>query len=170
MALTAIVFDLDDTLLDTTHLLLPIAKTPAFADKINQPLPLMDGARENLEYLGGKYSLYLLTFGDPKIQESKVRSMGIEKYFFQVFFADPSKSESKFQYFKKIKLSLKLTDAEFLSIGNRRSTDIRDAKKNGGLTCLFKYGEHSFDAIQQPEDHPDFEITHHQQLISKCQL
>ena len=52
----------------------------------------------------------------------------------------------------------------------RRSTDIRGAKKVGGLTCLFNYGEHMSEQPEVPEDNPDFEVTNHRELIQKCHL
>ena len=57
MKIQLIVFDLDDTLLDTWRLLIPIARTQAFEDRIKQELPLMPGALENLKALSGKYKL-----------------------------------------------------------------------------------------------------------------
>jgi len=170
VAIKAIVFDLDDTLLDTTGLLIPIARTPAFHDRIRQPLPLLDGAKENLEVLSKKYNLYLLTQGHVESQQAKVKSCGITHYFKDFFFTDPTKNESKYDYFLQLKKSLGLKDGEFLSIGNRRSTDIRGAKKVGGLTCLFKYGEHQNELPEVPEDNADFEVLNHSELIRKCHL
>lgn len=170
MKLKAIVFDLDDTLLDTTRFLIPIARTPAFYERIRKPLPLMDGAKENLDYLVRKYPLYLLTMGNVESQKAKVKSLAIEDYFQDFFFADPTLTETKEQYFKKLVKILKLQPDEFMSIGNRRSTDIREAKLAGGITCLFKYGEHFNEEVLMPEDLPNFEITHHKQLIEICKL
>lgn len=170
MAIKAIVFDLDDTLLDTTRLLIPIARTPAFYERIRQPLPLLEGAKENLDALFGKYDLYLLTQGHVESQKAKVKSCGIEKYFKDFYFTDPTNNESKYDYFLKLKNTLNLKDAEFLSIGNRRSTDIRGAKQVGGLTCLFRYGEHQNELPEVPEDNPDFEVSNHSELIRACRL
>lgn len=170
MTIRAIVFDLDDTLLDTTRLLIPIAKTPAFEARIREPLPLMSGAIENLEVLKKKYTLYLLTQGRPDAQMQKVRSLGIEGYFKKLFFADPSKNESKYDYFKKLIHEEGLPSTSILSIGNRRSTDIRDAKRCGAFTCLFHYGEHNDELPTQKEDNPDFTVTNHRELIATCRL
>lgn len=158
-----IAFDLDDTLLDTTSLLIPIAKTPAFFERIKQPLPLMPGALENLEYLSKKYTLVIVTMGHVPSQQQKVSSLNIKHFFTNFYFADPAKRENKKDIFSKLGDS-------FLSIGNRRSMDIREAKLAGGLTCLFKYGEHQNESIEVPEDRPDFEVENHNQLIKVCQL
>jgi putative hydrolase of the HAD superfamily len=165
-----IVFDLDDTLLDTTRLLIPIARTQAFEDRIVQPLPLMSGAKENLDYLRNKYDLVLLTQGRPDAQKKKVHSLGISDYFKKHYFADPSINETKAQYFQKIIDDSGLAPENIMSIGNRRYTDIREAKKLGMKTCLFHYGEHADEKISQNEDIPDFTVIHHKELIRECHL
>lgn len=170
MKIKLIVFDLDDTLLDTTRLLIPIARTPAFEERIRQPLPLMPGARENLEYLKDRYILTLLTQGRIEAQMQKVKSLGIESYFKEQYFADPSLSHTKGQFFAQVIRDFGLHPLEALSIGNRRATDIREAKKVGARTCLFNYGEHVHETAELPEDNPDFEVRSHEELIKTCQL
>jgi putative hydrolase of the HAD superfamily len=170
MKIKLIVFDLDDTLLDTTKLLIPIARTPAFEKRIREPLPLLPGVLENLKILKEKYRLVLLTQGRRDAQEAKIASTGIAGFFDACYIADPARSETKAHYFLKIKKDFKLQDGEFLSVGNRRSADIREAKRAGGLTCLFKYGEHQDEAPELIEDHSDFEVCEHKDLIRICKL
>jgi putative hydrolase of the HAD superfamily len=170
MTLKLIVFDLDDTLLDTTALLIPIARTQAFEDRIRQPLPLMPGALENLKYLKDRYILTLLTQGRIDAQMQKVRSMNIGSFFKEQFFADPSQAKPKSLFFEQILRDFEIHPSQALSIGNRRSTDIREAKKVGYQTCLFRYGEHQNEVIEVIEDRPDFEVDSHQDLISVCRL
>jgi len=170
MTLKLIVFDLDDTLLDTTELLIPIARTPAFEARILQPLPLMPLAIENLEYLKTRYTLVLLTQGRIDAQMQKVKSLNIGSYFKEQFFADPTQAKPKSLFFGRILLDFEVHPSQALSIGNRRSTDIREAKKIGYKTCLFKYGEHQNEGIEVPEDQPDYEVSSHKDLISVCHL
>lgn len=165
-----IVFDLDDTLLDTTQLLIPIARTPAFEERIRQPLPLMPGALENLEYLKDRYILALLTQGRIDAQMQKVKSLGIGHYFKEQYFADPAQNHTKGLFFAKVIQHFNLHPEEALSIGNRRKTDIREAKRVGTQTCLFNYGEHIDEVAEVPEDVPDFEVQNHQELIDVCRL
>lgn len=170
MKFQLIIFDLDDTLLDTTRLLIPIARTQAFEDRIRQPLPLMPGALENLEYLKSKYDLALLTQGRMEAQMQKVKSLGIGHFFKEQYFADPQQQKPKAYFFNHIIQEFRLPPETVLSIGNRRSTDIREAKRAGARTCLFNYGEHQNEAAEVPEDVPDFEITSHKELIPACRL
>jgi FMN phosphatase YigB (HAD superfamily) len=166
----AIIWDLDDTLLDTTRLLIPIARTPQFEARIREPLPLFEGAAENLRVLSEKYLCFLLTYGRVEAQKQKVESLGIRPFFREFYFADPAKQEQKSDYFDLIPRQWGLSPSQVLSIGNRRSTDIGDAKVKGLQTCLFLYGEHQDEPILRPEDRPDFEVRHHQELILKCRL
>lgn len=168
--LKALIWDLDDTLLDTTRLLIPIAKTPAFEARIREPLPLMEGAGENLRRLSEKYVCFLLTYGRVEAQKQKVESLGIQNFFKACYFVDPAKQETKGQYFDRIPAEWKYRPDEVMSIGNRRSTDIGEAKEKGLITCLFRYGEHFDEPGMRPEDHPDFEVSNHQELIAKCRL
>lgn len=170
MKLKLLIFDLDDTLLDTTGILIPIARTPAFEERIRQPLPLLPGALENLQILSQKYDLALLTQGRTDAQQMKVVSLGISSFFKAQFFADPAQNQSKAQKFLQIRDQWNISSRQIMSIGNRRMTDIREAKKIGAQTCLFKYGEHQNEVIEIPEDQPDFEVDHHQDLIRICHL
>lgn len=165
-----IIFDLDDTLLDTTQLLIPIAGTLEFEKRIQEPLPLLDGALRNLQILKDQYQLALLTQGRPDAQTKKIQSTGILNYFLKIYIADPKKNENKALYFPRIAQEFSIRPEYILSIGNRRHTDIREAKKVGMQTCLFHYGEHSDESIEQIEDQPDYVVKNHSELLEICKL
>ncbi|MCX7978019.1 MAG: HAD hydrolase-like protein, partial [Bdellovibrionaceae bacterium] len=59
---------------------------------------------------------------------------------------------------------------KLLAVGNRLSQEIRLAKRLGAQTCYMKYGEHVGEIPRLPEDHPDYTITHLNQLIPVCGL
>lgn len=166
----ALIWDLDDTLLDTTTLLLPIARTPAFEKRIREPLPLLDGVMPTLQSLSQRYVFFLLTYGRPEAQNQKLDSMGIRSFFRACYFADPAKQETKGQYFERIPPEWGMHPSEVMSIGNRRSTDIGEAKDKGLQTCLFLYGEHQDEPIRREQENPDFEVRHHKELIQICRL
>lgn len=226
MKYKSLAFDLDDTLLDTSHLLVPMASRNAceamieaglrcnlqecmrlrhlmaaelshseiFARIINQfgsdnnelalqkalekfyrpdvpgALPLMPGALENLKSLAQKYKLFLVTQGDRETQRKKIQALDIEKFFAKVFILDSFAGQKKETAFRQIIQEEHLQPEEFLSIGNRLSSEIRDAKRCGSDTCYFAFGEHFGEQVQFPEDRPDFTITHHQELIHTCGL
>jgi putative hydrolase of the HAD superfamily len=167
--LKALVFDLDDTLLDTSELLIPIAESSRFLERLSHPLPLMPGALENLKYLKARYQLFLLTFGRPDIQQKKVEALQIAKFFEGIYLCNSGDHETKREYFKKIGERYS-QNSQVLSIGNRLWTDIRLAKLQGLQTCLFNYGEHQSEMPSQPEDHPDFVVQNHFELVRRCRL
>lgn len=166
--LQAVVFDLDDTLLDTSAFLIPVQGTALYEKRISDPLPLMPGALENLAYLAPKYRLYLLTFGDPGIQKKKIKALGISSFFQDICVASAQANESKETYF--LQLVQKHPAEQMLSIGNRKSQEIRWAKKLGLKTCWFRYGEHLEEKPSSPWDVPDFEVDHHFELVRVCRL
>ena len=81
-----------------------------------------------------------------------------------------SANELKSTFFIELREKILTQDEQFLSIGNRRSTDLREAKRQGGMTCLFRYGEHQNELVECPEDIPDFVTDNHAELIRICGL
>lgn len=170
MKIKVIAFDLDDTLLDTTRLLLPIAGLPDFFTRIAAPLPWMNGALELVQDLKTKYRLALVTQGDPEVQRQKVSSMKLPVHFEKVYFVNSPLGETKKTSFENILKDFKIEAHELLSLGNRRSTDIKWAKAIGAHTCLFNYGEHRFEEATCPEEIPEFQIDALQDVVSQCKL
>lgn len=222
----SLAFDLDDTLLDTTQLLIPNAVERAcqamlaaglrcslqeclkmrsemaadhshteifttiarhfganqqakavqdalaefYNPQIAAQLPLMPGALENIEKLKLNYSLYLVTMGTSEGQTKKIKSLDIEKYFKKIFILNSFSGEKKETAFREILGLENHPPHQLLSIGNRLSSEIRDGKRVGARTCYFAHGEHLGEKPRFPEDHPDFTIHHHRELIQTCGL
>jgi putative hydrolase of the HAD superfamily len=223
--LRCIAFDLDDTLLDTTNIFVPLATEKAFeilkelplnydletfnnkckqlAKTLSHPeifsqlvseksarsaelvkkatlafytpqippkLPLLPDALENLLYLKKNYLLFLVTSGLPDVQTRKIAACGIQDFFERCFVIENLKGERKKTAFESIIRDLHIQPSQLLSCGNRLALETRDAKLCGAKTCYFKYGEHVGEFPTQPEDVPDYTITHHRELITTCQL
>ncbi|UOF00840.1 HAD family hydrolase [Bdellovibrio reynosensis] len=222
----SIAFDLDDTLLDTSGLLVPRAAQRACEKMIeagvrctlqecldmrqslasdyshteiftqianhygtNQPgraihdalhefynpevpeqLPLLPKALENLEKLSANYNLFLVTMGSYESQVRKIKALKIEKHFKKIYILNGFIGEKKDIAFRDIVRIASHYPHELLSIGNRLSSEIRDGKRVGADTCYFAYGEHVGEKPLYPEDHPDFTIYNHEELIPKCGL
>ena len=83
---------------------------------------------------------------------------------------DGMKKERKRQAFSEIIEALKINPSELLSIGNRLSQEIRDAKELGATTCYFKFGEHIGESPKSHLENPDFTIEKHSELIATCHL
>lgn len=222
----SIAFDLDDTLVDTSGLLVPLASQRACEAMINAGvccsleecmamrhelasnlshteiftqianrygsnqmgkavhdaldefynpevpavLPLLAGATDNLLALKERYNLYLVTMGSFEAQVEKIQALQIEKFFKKIFILNGFIGEKKEFAFREILKAEGHAPSDLLSIGNRLSSEIRDAKRLGSATCYFAHGEHIGEIPQFPEDHPDFTIQHHKDLIQVCGL
>lgn len=166
-----IIFDLDDTLIDTTGLLIPIKDTPQFLEVLSQPIDLLPGATENLIFLKNKnYHLHLLTQGRPHLQTLKVKNSHIESFFETITICDPSLNQTKAHFFRDFITTTHPLAHEILSIGNRQSTDLIPAKLLGCQTCWFAYGEHIDEVTTSPFEKPDFIISSHFEMIKVCNL
>ncbi|MBC7741690.1 MAG: HAD hydrolase-like protein [Bdellovibrionaceae bacterium] len=222
----AIAFDLDDTLLDTTGLLVPKASADAFnilikaglklslpecekfrlemiketshkevieklADNFgtdqtrlasneavrmfyepNLPdvLPLLPGARENLNYLKPKYKLFLVTAGADQAQRKKAQALGINKDFERMYVVNSLDKERKKAVFEDIIKNLAIPPENLLCVGNSLSSEIHDGLLVGAKTCYFEFGEDRGHLISDPRFKPHFHIRQHSELISTCRL
>ena len=89
--------------------------------QINQPVELLDGVVESLEYLKEKgYKLIVATKGDLLDQERKLQKSKLEKYFHHV---EVMSNKNTADYKKLIK-HLEIAPEEFLMIGNSYKSDI----------------------------------------------
>ena len=93
---------------------------------------LMPHARDVLEYLNGKYRLYILSNGFRELQSRKLASAGIEGYFRKVILSEDlkvNKPRAEIFYF-----ALSATQSELresLMIGDSFDTDIVGARGVG---------------------------------------
>lgn len=222
----AIAFDLDDTLIDTTHLLVPAASRAAYeamraqglncdfesfenerrvgalsmkhekifqliARKYNgenssklgavgshefynppvpETLPLLDGALENLQKLSQNYTLFLVTSGHVQTQSKKVKATRTEDFFQKVYTINGAAQQRKSLAFHDILSGLRIAPTELLSIGNRLSQEIHDAKEIGAKTCYFRFGEHVGEQPRNAFEIPDYTVESHWELIQTCHL
>lgn len=226
MGIRSIAFDLDDTLLDTTGLLVPKASQEAFQILIDagltldlkaceqqrlnliktishkdvfkklahehgtaatqaavelankafyhpqlpDKLDLLPGALDNLNILGKKYNLHLVTAGFQDAQAAKVQSLGIAHYFKKIIVVNSLNSEKKFTAFKMILDHDNIKANELLCIGNSLSSEIKDARQIGAWACYFEFGEERTAFPTDPELQPQFRVKTHKEIIPACQL
>lgn len=225
-SIKCIAFDLDDTLLDTSHTLVPAASqkacqamidfglecklqecldlrqslaeslshTEIFPEIVNRfpckdpksaveaalknfygpevpsymnPMP---GVIENLEYLKGKYKLFIVTMGQEETQKKKIEALRISHYFEKIYIVNGFKGDKKQQAFENIVLENNIQTHELLSIGNRISSEIHDANVIGAKTCFFAFGEHKNEKRRSAFDTPHFTVKNHRELLSTCEL
>jgi FMN phosphatase YigB (HAD superfamily) len=134
-----------------------------------QELPLMLGARENLDYLKDKYALYLVTSGARTSQLSKAFAMGIVRDFKKVIIVNSLIRHRKYDTFLEIIKDEQIKPDELLVIGNSLLSEIADALEVGAITCHFDHGE-SRGSVENLSRSPHFTVKNHAELIKTCQL
>ena len=83
---------------------------------------------------------YLVTTGFPKMQHSKIKQLGIESDFEDIFIIDPSASDlTKRDIFKKILFDNDYKIEEVLVVGDDLNSEIKAAKELGIFTVLYDY-------------------------------
>lgn len=132
-------------------------------------LPLLPGAKENLEYLKNKYILFLVTAGTHSGQQSKIKALGIESYFQSIYIVDSLDKKKKSDAFKDIINKYSLHPEELFCIGNSLLSEIKDALEIGAIACHFKFGEERGD-VSNLKIHPQYTVYSHKELIPTCKL
>jgi len=101
------------------------------AEMVNQT-KLVDGAREVLEYLHGRYQMALITNGFIEVQSNKIRKSELSKYFSKVFISEevgtPKPGRKIFEHAVK---SMNARKKSSLMIGDSWEADILGAMKFG---------------------------------------
>lgn len=138
---------------------------PSIPDK----LPLMEGARQNLDYLKSRYSLYLVTAGNERAQRAKAKALGIDGDFEKIFIVDSLTKKRKKDVFLEILRLQNIQPEELLCVGNSISSEITDALSIGATACYFEFGENRGHLSDLPRL-PHFHVRHHSELIEKCRL
>lgn len=98
----------------------------------------ISGAEELLENLFGKYRLYIVSNGSANVQDGRIKSSGISKYFEEIFISqrvgfDKPRKEFFDACFAKIP---DFEKSETLIIGDSLSSDVRGGK-NAGITTVW---------------------------------
>nr|WP_319268164.1 HAD family hydrolase [uncultured Draconibacterium sp.] len=98
--------------------------------QINQPVVLLDGVIETLEYLRQKgFKIIVATKGDLLDQERKLQKSKLEKYFHHV----EVMSNKKPADYQKLINHLEIAPEDFLMIGNSYKSDIEPVVQLGGF-------------------------------------
>jgi putative hydrolase of the HAD superfamily len=101
-----------------------IQQVRQFGERIlRQPLELLEGVQETLEYLFSRHELLLLTKGAVEEQKLKVERSGIEQYFSRVTIVE----EKDVTTYQKLVEELHLEPTQTWMIGNSPRSDINPA-------------------------------------------
>lgn len=99
----------------------------------------IDGALELLETLVPKYRLYLVSNGNAAVQDSRIQSAGIAKYFKQIFISqrvgfDKPSREFFMRCFQEIPGFM---PSSTIIVGDSLTSDMRGGNNAGIRTCWF---------------------------------
>ena len=100
----------------------------------------VNGARDLLKYLSGKYEIYSATNGTAKIQHSRLELSDLDQYFRGMFISEElkvSKPSKEFYDACLQRLGNRFLPEEIIAVGNSPETDIEGARAYGMVTCLF---------------------------------
>jgi FMN phosphatase YigB (HAD superfamily) len=125
---TIILFDLDDTLFDSTN------QPKDTGD--NWPIHIFEEWRPLLE--SKDFTHILVTRGQQALQDRKIDILGIRKYFSKIYICE--KYEDKYDEFNKVKDLF--PDVRIIVIGNRIDNEIRYGNMLGLTTIHIKHGKH----------------------------
>lgn len=117
---------------------------------LEQPIELLDGVKEVLDELSGRYTLVVATKGDLLDQERKLECSKLGGFFHHIEIMS-DKKESDYQ---KLLKHLKISSDKFLMIGNSIKSDILPVLNIGGRAIHVPY--HTTWA----HEHVTHEITH----------
>lgn len=122
--------------------------------QINQPVKLLDGVIETLEYLQQKgFKLIVATKGDLLDQERKLQKSKLEKYFHHV----EVMSNKKPADYQKLIRHLEIEPKDFLMIGNSYKSDIEPVLQLGGFGIHIPFHiTWIHEKTEEMEEHPNW--------------
>ena len=93
---------------------------------------------------------FVVSFGEPKIQKAKVRSLGLDRApaIDRIFYADRQNLLTKEAAFRQVKQEFNFKPAEILIVGDRAMSEIRAGNELGMHTVRLRRGEF---ASQEPQ-------------------
>jgi putative hydrolase of the HAD superfamily len=120
---------------------------------LQKPIELLDGVKETLAQLHGKYKLIVATKGDLKDQQSKLHRSGLGHYFHHI---EVMADKQEVNYEKLLK-RLEINADEFFMIGNSLKSDVLPVLNIGGYAVHIPFHttwEH--EKISHKVEHPNF--------------
>lgn len=102
---------------------------------ISKNIELLDGVKETLTQLRGKYQLVVATKGDMLDQERKLKRSGLSSFFHHVEIMSEKGDDDYLSIIKK----LKVKPDEFVMVGNSLKSDILPVLAIGGYAIHIPY-------------------------------
>jgi putative hydrolase of the HAD superfamily len=120
-----------------------------FGERIrSQPLQLLDGVRETLDYLSARHDLVLLTKGDFEEQKLKVERSGLERFFRQVVIVP----EKDLATYRRVISEAEVDPQNTWMVGNSPRSDINPALA-AGLNAVYIPHPHTWQLEHEEVQH-----------------
>lgn len=124
-------------------------------------LRLFRGSLPLLRFLHGKgVRIFVVSFGEPKIQLAKVKALGLEgsPLIERILYADRDKLLTKEVAFRQIQEQIGFPANEILVVGDRPMREIRAGKELGMHTVRIQRGEFAAQEPLSPEEEADYVV------------
>ena len=117
----------------------PEAVCRCYEERMAQGHFFVPGAQKLLENLHTRYALYLATNGMPEVQNSRIESAGIARYFQNSFISEQLGAyKPSLAFFQAcFKAIPDFEPAEALMVGDSLTSDIRGARNAGIRSCWY---------------------------------
>ncbi len=155
---------------EDTRIAAEVATQLFYEPNLPEKLPLLEGARANIDYLKKRYSMFLVTAGTEDAQLRKAKALGVENDFKEIFVVNSLMKKRKKDAFLNIIAKSKIQPEQLFCIGNSLTSEIRDAIEIKAISCHFEFGEDRGRPAIDPLLRPTFHIKQHSELIKTCQL
>ena len=119
-----------------------------------QPVELIDGARETLEKLSIEIPLFLATKGDEEIQTKRLQESGLKDYFKAVYIV-PDKTH---QEYLGIANKNRIDPGQSWIIGNSMKGDINPGIKSG-FNCIHVFHHNTWDFEEEEPEGEYFSVN-----------
>jgi FMN phosphatase YigB (HAD superfamily) len=124
-------------------------------------LTLFPGTMPLLRHLHRRgVRIFVVSFGEPKIQHAKVRALGLERHplIERILYADRDKLLTKEAAFRQIQRHTRLPAEQVLVIGDRPMSEIRAGNELGMHTVRIRRGEFAGQEPQGRDETPDYVV------------
>jgi len=117
----------------------PLTARRLYEKKLGIGHYFIDGATELLDTLYGKYKLYITSNGTKPVQDPRIASSGIARYFDKIFISEVvGANKPSPEFFKRVFGEIEGFDKErAIIVGDSLTSDILGGKNAGIKTCLF---------------------------------
>lgn len=117
----------------------PIVTQNVYEHRLSLEHPFIEGGRELLDVLYGKYALYIASNGTPLVQDRRIADSGIAKYFDGIFISERiGANKPSREFFDAAFATIEgFSREETVIVGDSLTSDVLGGINAGIRTCYF---------------------------------